>query len=71
MRHWEEKVKGGTGPKTVPMYVTNIDTVAVPPFRGKMVVSMRPMPAASVKTAADITGQYPRVHGRRVEMLSW
>lgn len=58
IRHWEDGEH-----RTVPMYVTNIDTVGVPPFSGKLVVSMRPMPATRVKIAADVTAKYPRVHG--------
>jgi uncharacterized protein YcsI (UPF0317 family) len=45
------------------MFVTNIACTSAGPFRGNMVVSMRPIPDALVETAYSITGRYPAVHG--------
>ena len=52
----------------VPMYRTNIDCTPAGPFRGKLVVSMRPMPAADAIEAIQICGRYPRVHGAPVHV---
>jgi uncharacterized protein YcsI (UPF0317 family) len=56
LRHVEQDV-------TVPMYVTNRDCVPAGRFRGPLVVSMRPIPAASVAKAAAITALTPEVLG--------
>ena len=56
LRHWE----AGT---TVPMYKTNIETVATPRFSGPTVVSMRPFAPADAIRAIQITSRYPSVHG--------
>ena len=50
----------------VPMYRTNIDCTPAGPFRGKLVVSMRPMSASDAIEAIQICGRYPRVHGAPV-----
>ena len=50
----------------VPMYRTDIDCTPAGPFRGKLVVSMRPMPASDAIEAIQICGRYPRVHGAPV-----
>ena len=50
----------------VPMYRTNIDCTPAGPFEGKLVVSMRPMPASNAIEAIQICGRYPRVHGAPV-----
>ena len=50
----------------VPMYRTNIDCTPAGPFEGKLVVSMRPMPASDAIEAIQICGRYPRVHGAPV-----
>lgn len=47
----------------VPMYRTHIDCASAGPFSGKMVVSMRPMPAADAIEAIQICSRYPSVHG--------
>lgn len=61
LRHVEQGV-------TVPMYVTNRDCVPAGRFRGPLVVSMRPIPAALVAKAAAITGLMPAVHGAPVHV---
>src|SRR3954467_35833 len=52
----------------VPMYRTNVDTVPAGPFRGKLVVSMRPFRPAEAIRAIEITARYPRVHGSPVHL---
>ncbi|MFZ5519483.1 MAG: putative hydro-lyase [Candidatus Zhuqueibacterota bacterium] len=49
--------------KNVPMYTTNIRCQSAGPFRGKMVVSMRPMTMKQARQAFHITASYPSVHG--------
>jgi uncharacterized protein YcsI (UPF0317 family) len=61
LRHVEQDV-------TVPMYVTNRECVPAGRFRGPLVVSMRPVPAASVAAAAAITALMPAVHGAPVHI---
>ena len=52
----------------VPMYLTNIDCEPAGVFSGKMVVSMRPIPASLVSDAVRITSRYPAVHGAPVHV---
>ena len=52
----------------VPMYLTNIDCEPAGAFSGKMVVSMRPIPANLVSDAVRITSRYPAVHGAPVHV---
>ena len=52
----------------VPMYRTNIDCESAGPFGGKMVVSMRPMPAADAIEAIQICSRYPSVHGAPIHL---
>jgi uncharacterized protein YcsI (UPF0317 family) len=52
----------------VPMYRTSIDTVPAGPFRGKLVVSMRPFRPADAIRAIEITSRYPRVHGAPIHI---
>lgn len=59
LRHIDEE-------KNVAMYRTNIPLEPAGPFKGNMVVSMRPIPNDKVKLAAEITGRYPDVHGSPV-----
>lgn len=47
----------------VPMYRTNIECRPAGIFHGPVVVSMRPIPAALVPRAVEITARYPNVHG--------
>jgi uncharacterized protein YcsI (UPF0317 family) len=54
--------------RNVPMYRTSVDTVPAGPFRGKLVVSMRPFEPADAIRAIEITSRYPRVHGSPVHM---
>lgn len=61
LRHVEQDV-------TVPMYVTDRECVPAGRFRGPLVVSMRPIPAASVAEAAAITALMPAVHGAPVHV---
>lgn len=48
---------------TVPMYRTSIQTRPAGPFRGRVVVSMRPIPAGIVSRAVQITARLPGAHG--------
>ncbi len=52
----------------VPMYRTNIPTAAAGPFRGPMVVSMRPLKAAQAIRAIQVTSRFPAVHGAPVHL---
>ena len=54
--------------RNVPMYRTSVDTVPAGPFRGKLVVSMRPFRPAEAIRAIEITSRYPRVHGSPVHI---
>lgn len=54
--------------KNVPMYITNIDCAEAGIFHGKLVVSMRPMPADKVIRAVTVTAGMPRVHGTPVHI---
>ena len=51
---------------TVPMYRTNIDTIAAGPFHGKMVVSMRAIPEAQLALVTKISERFPWAHGAPV-----
>lgn len=50
------------------MYVTDRDTLAVGPFSGKLVVSMRAMRPADAITAILVSDRYPAYHGRPVSI---
>ncbi len=52
----------------VPMYRTGIDCTPSGPFRGKMVVSMRPFAAADAIRAIQICTRFPSVHGAPVHL---
>ena len=52
----------------VPMYRTNVDTVPAGPFRGKLVVSMRPFRPADAIRAIQITSRFPLLHGAPVHL---
>jgi uncharacterized protein YcsI (UPF0317 family) len=54
--------------RKVPMFETNIPTVPAGPFRGPMVVSMRPLKPADAIRAIQITSRFPGVHGAPVHM---
>ncbi|WP_293450864.1 putative hydro-lyase [Planktotalea sp.] len=49
--------------RNVPMFRTNIDLMPSGPFVGKMVVTMRPIPAQQVEQAREISARYPQAHG--------
>ena len=51
---------------TVPMYRTNIETTPAGPFRGPMVVSMRPFAPADAIRAIAVTSRCNKVHGAPV-----
>jgi uncharacterized protein YcsI (UPF0317 family) len=53
---------------TVPMYRTSIQTEPAGPFRGPLVVSMRPMKPADAIRAVQITTRFPSVHGAPVHL---
>lgn len=52
--------------RNVAMYRSSIETVPVGPFGGPMVVSMRPVAAADVARAAEVTARFPDQHGAPV-----
>jgi uncharacterized protein YcsI (UPF0317 family) len=52
----------------VPMFRTSVDTVPAGPFRGKLVVSMRPFKPADAIRAIQITSRFPSVHGAPVHL---
>jgi uncharacterized protein YcsI (UPF0317 family) len=52
----------------VPMYRTSIATAEAGPFRGPMVVSMRPLKPADAIRAVQITTRFPAVHGAPVHI---
>jgi len=52
----------------VPMYITSVPTVPAGAFHGPLVVSMRPVPAAQVVRAVQVTSRFPAVHGAPVHI---
>ena len=54
--------------KNVPMFRTSVECTPAGPFRGKLVVSMRPFKPADAIRAIEITSRYPRVHGSPVHI---
>jgi uncharacterized protein YcsI (UPF0317 family) len=52
----------------VPMYRTNILCKPAGPFRGPLVVSMRPLKPADAIRAIQITSRFPSVHGAPVHI---
>ena len=52
----------------VPMYRTSIDCEPAGPYRGNMVVSMRPFRAADAIRAIQICTRFPSVHGAPVHL---
>jgi uncharacterized protein YcsI (UPF0317 family) len=61
VRHIEQE-------RNVPMYRTSIATAQAGPFKGPMVVSMRPMRAAAAIRAIQVTSRFPDVHGAPVHL---
>jgi uncharacterized protein YcsI (UPF0317 family) len=49
--------------KNVPMYRSNIDLVPAGPFKGQMVVTMRPIPQDQLAQTKEICSRYPQAHG--------
>jgi uncharacterized protein YcsI (UPF0317 family) len=70
----EALVEGGielrhmTCGSNVSMYRTNIACAPAGPFRGPLVVSMRPMTPADAIRAVQITSRFPSVHGAPVHL---
>lgn len=54
--------------RNVPMYVTDRPCRSAERLHGPLVVSMRPVPAALVGTAAQVSGLMPAVHGAPVHV---
>ena len=54
--------------RNVAMYRTNIATADAGPFKGPLVVTMRPLSAADAIRAVQITSRYPAVHGAPVHL---
>jgi uncharacterized protein YcsI (UPF0317 family) len=52
--------------REVAAYRSNIETTPAGPFRGQMVVSMRPLKPAQAIRAIQITSRFPGVHGAPV-----
>lgn len=61
VRHIQER-------RNVPMYITSIPCRPGGPFRGNMVVSMRPIPAAQLARCIQVTGRYQLAHGAPVHI---
>ena len=51
-----------------PIYVTNVPTVAAPPFDGMLIVSMRPLSPADAERAVAITAPYAHAHGAPIHI---
>jgi uncharacterized protein YcsI (UPF0317 family) len=62
------EVRNLTEGVNVPMYTTNIDCEPAGPFRGKLVVSMRPFRAADAIRAIQICTRFPAVHGAPIHL---
>jgi uncharacterized protein YcsI (UPF0317 family) len=54
--------------RNVPMYVTNRPCRPAGRFTGPLVVSMRPIPAAQVPSAVELSARMPSVHGAPVHI---
>ncbi len=54
--------------RNVPMYRTHIECKPAGPFRGPLVVSMRPMTPSQAEQAARITEQFPLAHGGPIHL---
>lgn len=52
----------------VPMYRTSVACVPAGPFRGPLVVSMRPLRPADAIRAIQVTSRFPAVHGAPVHI---
>jgi uncharacterized protein YcsI (UPF0317 family) len=56
--------------RNVPMYRTTLQTRPAGTFKGRMVVSMRPIPSDLVGRAVEVTARLPGVHGSPVHVGS-
>lgn len=54
--------------KNVSMYRTKMETRPAGPFRGPLVVSMRPLRASAAIRAIQVTSRFPTVHGAPVHL---
>ena len=54
--------------RNVAMFRTSIATEAAGPFSGPLVVTMRPLRAANVIRAVQVTSRFPNVHGAPVHI---
>ncbi len=54
--------------KNVAMFRTSVPTESAGPFSGPLVVTMRPMRAADVIRAVQVTSRFPNVHGAPVHI---
>ena len=54
--------------KNVAMFRTSIATEAAGPFKGPLVVTMRPLKAAAAIRAVQVTSRFPNVHGAPVHI---
>ena len=54
--------------RNVAMFRTHVPTEAAGPFNGPLVVTMRPMRAAAVIRAVQVTSRFPNVHGAPVHI---
>lgn len=54
--------------RTVPMYRTNVMTLAAGDFGGPMVVSMRPVKRSDLQAVFEICARYPHSHGEPVHV---
>lgn len=54
--------------RNVAMFRTSIPTVAAGPFRGPLVVTMRPFKPADAIRAVQVTSRFPAVHGAPVHI---
>ena len=54
--------------RNVPMFRTKVMTEPAGPFKGELVVSMRPMTTEDAERANEITGRFPNVHGAPVNI---
>lgn len=52
----------------VVMYETNIDTIPVGAFEGKLIVTMRPLLPAHAIRAIQVTSRFPSVHGAPIHI---
>jgi uncharacterized protein YcsI (UPF0317 family) len=51
-----------------PNYVSNIQTISAGPFKGPMVVSMRPIPAQYVVLVVEVSKRFPKAHGTPLQI---